>query len=53
MPNLFEPKLGKKTNGPGLGLVICRRIVEQHRGAIRVESERGKGTTFFVELPVL
>lgn len=38
--------------GLGLGLFITRRIVEAHGGTIRVESARGEGSTFFVELPV-
>jgi signal transduction histidine kinase len=37
--------------GTGLGLVIARDIVEQHGGTIRLESEEGRGTTFFVTLP--
>jgi len=36
----------------GLGLVICRQIVEAHQGKIWFESELGKGTTFFVQLPI-
>jgi len=37
--------------GTGLGLALCRRIVEAHRGRIRVESESGRGTTFTLRLP--
>jgi signal transduction histidine kinase len=38
--------------GTGLGLVITREIILQHGGAIRLESEEGRGTTFFVTLPM-
>ena len=38
--------------GTGLGLAIVKKIVEQHKGAIEVKSELGKGATFTVRLPV-
>jgi len=38
--------------GTGLGLAICRSIVEQHKGQIWVESQLGKGSIFFVALPL-
>jgi signal transduction histidine kinase len=37
--------------GPGPGLYLCRRIVEAHRGTIRVEDQQGWSNTFVVELP--
>lgn len=37
--------------GTGIGLSVCRKIIESHKGRIRVESEVGKGTTFTLKLP--
>ena len=42
---------GNWRKGAGLGLSICKKIVEVHGGLIRANSERGKGTSFNVHLP--
>jgi nitrogen fixation/metabolism regulation signal transduction histidine kinase len=48
--HLFEPNFTTKREGSGLGLVMVKRIVEEHGGSIEVESEAGKGTRFRVAL---
>ena len=44
--------LTREVNGLGLGLAICKRIVEMHKGVIWAESVLGKGSAFHVWLPV-
>jgi PAS domain S-box-containing protein len=53
MKKLFTPLFTTKTNGLGLGLTICKQIVEGHRGDIVVESKAGEGALFIVRLPIL
>jgi two-component system sensor histidine kinase PilS (NtrC family) len=48
---IFYPFFSTKEIGSGLGLAIAYRIIEEHRGKIKVESEKGKGTTFRIFLP--
>ncbi|MCE3236082.1 MAG: hypothetical protein K0Q50_2262 [Vampirovibrio sp.] len=43
----------QRSSGSGLGLYLSRQIVEAHQGTIWVESEEGKGSRFFVSLPVM
>lgn len=50
--NIFTPNFTTKTSGTGLGLAICKGIVEQARGNLWFDTEEGKGSTFFVELPL-
>src|SRR5262249_11426316 len=58
LPLIFEPFYTTKEpdehghGGTGLGLSVCRQIVEQHHGRIRVESLVGKGSAFTVKLPI-
>jgi two-component system, NtrC family, nitrogen regulation sensor histidine kinase NtrY len=48
---LFTPYYTTKQHGTGLGLAIVQSVVADHGGRIRVESRRGRGTTFHIELP--
>jgi signal transduction histidine kinase len=50
--DLFQRLPGRKTAGSGVGLAICRRIVEHHGGTIRAEGRPGAGATFIIELPL-
>ncbi len=49
--NVFDPFFTTKEAGTGLGLSIVRKIVDQHGGTVRIESERGKGTAVRVTIP--
>ncbi len=55
---IFEPFYSTKDRdaqgqgGTGLGLALCREVMESHKGRIRVESTLGKGTTFTLKLPL-
>jgi two-component system, NtrC family, nitrogen regulation sensor histidine kinase NtrY len=49
---IFIPNFTTKSSGTGLGLAMCKTIVEQAKGRIWFETEEDIGTTFFVELPL-
>ena len=52
LAKVFEVYFSTKSHGSGLGLPTTRRIVREHGGAIRAESELGKGTRFVITLPL-
>ncbi|MBS3819429.1 hypothetical protein KGY73_08000 [bacterium] len=52
LQKIFDPLFSNKRNAVGLGLSVAYRIIQQHKGSIEVQSQEGKGTTIFIELPV-
>ncbi len=59
LPYIFEPfyrvdkSRSKKTGGYGLGLSLCKKIIEAHKGKIKIDSEEHKGTLVSIRLPKL
>lgn len=51
LPYIFEPLFTTKQTGTGLGLIICKSIIEKHSGKIDARTIVGKGTTFVITLP--
>jgi len=49
---IFDPLFTTRAKGIGLGLAVCKSIIDRHGGAIDVESKAGGGTTFRVKLPL-
>jgi signal transduction histidine kinase len=49
---IFEPFFTTKKTGTGLGLAVAYGIIERHHGEIRIDSARGKGTTFTISVPI-
>jgi signal transduction histidine kinase len=50
--DIFNPFFTTKSTGSGLGLSISNQIIQDHRGYIDVESQLGKGSSFFINLPI-
>jgi signal transduction histidine kinase len=59
LPRIFDPFFSTKTRdengqgGSGIGLALCKDIIESHNGRIRVETAIGSGTTFIIKLPMI
>jgi len=51
LKKVFDPNFSTKTSGMGLGLAIVKKTITDMAGTIRVESQPGQGTTFFIDLP--
>lgn len=52
LSRIFLPFFTRKAKGHGLGLALVQKIVLAHQGRIRVQSQEGVGTTFFIDVPV-
>lgn len=52
LQHIFDPFFTSKDEGSGLGLAVSHQIVQEHGGFVTVESTIGKGTSFFVHVPV-
>jgi len=50
--SIFDPFFTTKQKGSGLGLTIAKKIIDAHGGDIKVKTEKGKGTTFNITLPI-
>ncbi len=50
---VFEPLFTTRARGSGLGLAIVKKIVEEHGGAVSIESEPDLGTKVTVKIPLL
>ena len=49
---IFSPNFTTKTSGTGLGLAMCKGIVEHAKGRIWFDTRMGEGSTFYIALPV-
>ena len=52
LKNVASPFFTTKTKGTGLGLVVCKQVVDAHKGSLTIKSDKGKGTTVTITLPI-
>ncbi len=52
LDSIYDPGFTTTPGSPGLGLAVCKKVIEQHGGDIRVQSKLKEGTTFSILLPV-
>lgn len=53
LTNIFDPFFTTRNDGTGLGLAVVRAIIHAHKGEVIVDTEKGVGTTFIVQIPLL
>ncbi|MBF0280735.1 MAG: hypothetical protein HQM13_23285 [SAR324 cluster bacterium] len=53
LPHVFDCFFTTRSQGVGLGLALCKKIIELHRGRVSIESGENKGTTVRLEIPVV
>ena len=52
LKRLFKEKFTTKTSGHGIGLIVCKGIIDKHHGSIQAVSRRGQGAEFIITLPL-
>jgi signal transduction histidine kinase len=52
LTRIFEPYFTTKPSGSGLGLAVARKILIDHGGDLRAESDKGGGAVFLLDLPI-
>jgi len=52
LEKIYEPGFTTTPGSPGLGLAVCKKVMEQHGGEIRVQSKPQHGSTFSLFIPV-
>lgn len=52
LPYIFHPFFSTKADGAGIDLSILKRIIDNHQGKISVQSQKGEGTCFHIEIPI-